>query len=91
MEEIKKSIQQTLIVSGRKSLTLNCVKNVDSLDESYVSLSTDGGRVAIEGEGLKIESLSKEGGNVLVTGVIGAVYYSDDTPKKHSIFSRRAK
>lgn len=91
MEDIKRSVQQTLVLSGRKSLTLNCVKNVESLDEGYVSLATEAGTVGVEGEGLKIESLSKEGGNVLIVGRISAVYYNDDIPKKHSIFSRRTK
>ncbi len=89
MEEVNKISKQTLTVSGRKSLMLNCVKSVDTLDDSYVSLSTECGSVSIEGENLKIESLSKEGGNILVTGLISGVYFNEEKNKKHSIFSRR--
>ena len=91
MEEIKKSVQQTLVVAARKSLSLNSVKTVECMDDGFISLMTDGGVVSVEGENLKIESLSKDGGNIQISGRINGVYYNDEPSKRSSIFNRRAK
>ena len=79
---------QIMTVTDRHTLTLNGVKNVESFDEEFVSLATEGGKVCIEGNGLKIESLSKDGGNILIIGVINGVYYSDEAPKTKGLLGR---
>lgn len=79
-----------LTVRCRESVTLDGVKNVEGFDEGYVSLSTDLGRVVIEGEGLKIESLTKDEGLIYVTGKISGVYYSEEKPAR-GVFSRLFK
>lgn len=84
------SVSGILTVRCRESVKLDGVKNVEGFDEGYVSLSTELGRVVIEGEDLKIESLTKEDGIIYVTGKINGVYYSDDKPK-HGVFSRLFK
>ena len=76
-----------LNIKERSRLTLNGVINVDSFDESYVTLSTSEGRVSVEGQGLKIESLVREGGEIEITGKISGVYYSEQK-KKSSFLSR---
>ena len=57
------------------------VINVESFDESYVSLATEDGTVVIEGQGLKIESLSRDGGEIEIIGKIIGVYYSEQKKK----------
>ncbi len=74
-ENVKKS---ALTVYDRKLLTLNGVDNVLGFDSDYVSLSTNMGRVGVEGEALKIESLTKEDGTVVISGKINGVYYSEE-------------
>lgn len=65
-----------LSVRDRNKITLNGVTNVSSFDEEYVTLETSDGRICIEGAGLKIESLSREGGEIEITGRIDGVFYS---------------
>ena len=74
----KEEIKHTdLNVKERNLLTLNGVSNIESFDEGYITLEIGEGRIAIEGSGLKIESLSKEGGVIQINGRINGVFYSD--------------
>ena len=66
-----------LNVKERNSITLNGVCNVIGFDESYVTLATNEGKIIIEGESLKIESLTKAGGEINITGKICGVFYSE--------------
>ena len=77
-----------MTVTDRRTLVLNGVKNVESFDEEYVSLMTENGRVNVEGRELKIESLSKDGGNILIVGSISGVYYLGDEPRQKGLFGR---
>ena len=76
-----------LNVKERNNLTLNGVCNVIGFDEEYVTLATSDGRIIIEGEGLKIESLSKQGGEINISGKISGVFYSEKRTLK-SPFSK---
>ena len=71
-----------LNVKERNLLTLNGVSNIESFDEGYITLEIGDGRIAVEGSGLKIESLSRESGEIQITGRINGVFYSE---KKKSI------
>ncbi len=66
-----------LIVSEKKSVSLDGVENVEGFDQNFISLKTVAGRITIEGDGLKIESLSKGNGEIKVIGNILGVYYSE--------------
>lgn len=70
-----------LTVENKRSVTLNGVESVLGFDESYVSLESSYGRIIIEGEGMKIESLSKENGEIYIVGNISAVYFADEKEK----------
>lgn len=79
MQEVNESMDSgVLTVNKRKSVTLDGVKNVLGFDEGYVSLSTNLGKVVIEGKELKIESLTRDGGVIFVSGRIDGVYYSEE-------------
>lgn len=85
MEEIR-SQKQTLTLTDRKSLCVNCVKNVVGFDGGYVSLCTELGKIVIEGEDLRIEGLSREDGTVHISGSVDAVYYAEEKPAGKSFF-----
>lgn len=76
-----------LSVKDRNRLTLNGVNNIASFDESYVVLETSEGKICIEGSGLKIESLAREGGELEITGRINGVFYTQNKKGK-SPFSK---
>ena len=73
-EEMKHT---SLNVRERNRLTLNGVSNIESFDDGYITLEIGEGRISVEGEGLKIESLCREGGEIQITGKINGVFYSD--------------
>lgn len=71
-----------LTVKERNRITLNGVTNVSSFDEDYVTLDINGGRVYIEGQGLKIESLTQNGGEISICGKIDGVFYEKEKKAK---------
>ena len=79
----EKTLKHTsLCIRERTSVTIDGVENVLGFDESYVSLMTVVGKIAIEGQGLKIESLSKENGEISVVGKIDGVFYTEEKGAK---------
>ncbi len=72
----------TLTVKERNRITLNGVSNVASFDTDYVTLEINDGKIFIEGQGLKIESLSREGGEIQITGRIDGVFYAKEKKAK---------
>ena len=77
---------QTITVNDRKSISINSVINVLNFDETYVCVMTELGKVIVEGEDLKIESLGKDEGVIYVIGTINGVYYPAVRNDKHSVF-----
>ncbi len=84
MEDTKTG-SETLMIKGRHSLVLDTVKNILGFDESYVNVAIEEGRVVIEGSELKIESLTKNDGKLIVEGKISGVYYNDTSSVKKSL------
>ena len=76
-----------LIIKEKKSLTIDGVENVLGFDESYVTLATVAGKINVEGEELKIQSLSGENGEIHIVGKILGVYYTG-APKSKGFLSR---
>ena len=71
-------------VKGGEKLTVDGVRTVDSFKPTYVTLELVSGGMSIEGENMKIESLSQQGGELIIVGKIDAVMYSK--PKKKNGF-----
>ncbi len=65
------------MIEDRKNVSVSGVKSIIGFGDDYVSLETDLGRLLIEGEGMKIESLEKAEGTVCITGLISSTYYSE--------------
>ena len=74
--------KHTLTLSEMKELRTNGVKNVVGFDEGSVLLETDLGRLTVEGSDLKIESLSKENGEIVIVGNVSGIFYSGDKSNK---------
>ena len=60
-------------------LTMNGVSGVLSFDDGEIALETRDGRVTVEGEALKIESLSRETGDIVIVGSVTGIF---TTPAK---------
>ena len=67
-----------IILEEREQLVVSGVEEVESFDENTILLTTAQGGLEIQGEGLHIEKLSLDGGDLKVEGDVDAVTYEDD-------------
>jgi len=77
MEEERKSS-----LEDRKKLTLSGVLEVVNFDDEKISLNTILGNLAIKGEGLKMNKLDVQNGDVIIIGYISSMIYSGKDGKK---------
>ena len=69
--------QYGLTLTGRSTLTVTGVTEVDSFNEEMVALSTQDGPLTVLGSGLKIGQLSLDNGKMWVQGKIDVLSYAD--------------
>lgn len=72
--------QSRLLLENRRNLSISGVRDVESFDESQVTLFTELGMLTIAGDDLRINKLSIDIGEVEIEGEIYAFEYSDDEP-----------
>ena len=72
----------TVVLKDRSRIEISGVESVGSFDEGFVMITTALGELNIEGEGLKIEDLSSERGEILILGKINAFFYKDKVLKR---------
>ena len=82
--------KQTLLLENRKKLTIDGIINVESFREDFLELSSNSGKIEVEGSNLKIEELRQENGKIYITGEISGVFYGDNKPGK-KIFGKMFK
>lgn len=73
--ENKQSELQELRLENRKKLSVCGVREVGSFDENVIALETSLGLLVVRGEDLHLQSLSVEGGQVVVIGTIHSLTY----------------
>ena len=85
--------QHQLTLQGRTRAKLSGVTAVSCFNEQEIVLETSEGEVALLGEGLHIEQLNLDDGQLDVTGEIAGIEYNGPTLKKErrGLFSRRKK
>lgn len=96
--EVKKEIKfedkkSNLTLENRKRLALTGVLEVISFNESVIMLNTSVGSMTIKGEGLRMNKLDVQNGEVIIVGVINSCIYSGVEIKKddESIFKKLFK
>lgn len=77
-----------IILEEREQLAVSGVEEVESFDESTIVMYTCKGTLVVRGEGLHIEKLSLDGGDLKVEGAIDALSYEDSGREKGGLFSR---
>lgn len=87
MGEVQSATNHVLTLSQRKKLTMTGATEVLSFEEDGVVLKTEMGTLVIQGRGLKLRTLSPEGGQVEVTGTVTAMVYEE--PKARGGWVRR--
>ena len=73
-------------VKGGERLCVDGVKTVESFEAGFVTLELVSGGMSIEGENMKIESLSQQCGELIIVGKIEGVMYTK-AKKKSGFFS----
>ena len=66
-----------LTLNERKALTMTGVTEVVSFDENAVILRTGLGTLLVQGKDLQLKTLSIDGGQVAVDGLITALVYEE--------------
>ena len=67
-----------VILEGRSRVTVSGVEDVESFDETGVSLLTNRGSLTISGSGLRVDRLSIDKGELNVEGKIDSLEYADE-------------
>lgn len=83
---IEDQFPHKLTLNERKSLTMTGVTEVVSFDETMVVLKTSLGLLTVQGQELKLKTLSLEGGQVAVDGQISALTYEE--PREGGLWQR---
>ncbi len=73
-------------LNERKQLTMSGVTEVVSFEETAVVLQTALGTLVVQGQGLKLKTLTPEGGQVAVDGDISALVYEE--PREEGFWQR---
>lgn len=74
---MEEKLPHKLQLAERKQLTMTGVTEVVSFEETAVVLHTVLGRLLVQGQGLKLKTLSLDGGQVAVDGEISALIYEE--------------
>ena len=82
MAEQTFQLPHKLTLDERKKLTLTGVTEVVSFDDTAVVLHTALGTLEVQGQGLKLKTLTLDGGQVAVDGHISALYYAEPREKR---------
>lgn len=85
--ELKKEIKteekkSNLSLENRKRLALTGVIEVISFNETVIMLNTSLGSMTIKGEGLRMNKLDVQNGEVMIVGTINSCIYSGAEIKK---------
>ena len=78
-----------IILEEREQLSVSGVEEVESFDENTIFLTTAQGGLEIQGEGLHIEKLSLDGGDLRVEGRVSALIYESDEGRRAGGFLAR--
>ena len=86
-EELEGQGAHHLILEDRARLTVSGVEEVESFDENTIVMHTNRGLLVVRGEGLHIEKLSLDGGDLRVEGSVDALSYEADR-RERGFFAR---
>ena len=77
-----------VMLEEREQLVISGVEEVESFDENTILLTTARGPLEIQGEGLHIEKLSLDGGDLRVEGRVDALIYTSEGRERGGLLSR---
>ena len=87
-EELNLTGEHRLVLEDRERLTVSGVEEVESFDETAIVMTTGQGVLVVRGEGLHIEKLSLDGGDLRVEGMVDSLTYEDDGGPRAGFLAR---
>jgi len=87
----KVDMPHNVIMEGRERLSISGVEEVESFDEETIVVYTTKGMLIVRGEGLHIEKLTIDGGDLAVEGRVQSLRYEEETKEKGGLFARLFK
>ncbi len=78
----------SLHIEGRTRLRIAGVTDVLNFDETNISAETVVGTLHLHGEGLHIERLHLEQGELLISGMLQALEYDEEQGARNGFFGR---
>lgn len=87
-EEMPSPGEHRLILEDRERLTVSGVEEVESFDENTIVMGTAQGMLIVRGEGLHIEKLSLDGGDLKVEGTVESLTYEENRQARGGFFAR---
>lgn len=87
-EERVREMPHNIILEERGKLSVSGVVDVQSFDEEQVLLETVRGMLLVCGQGLHIERLQLEAGELLVQGEVSLLEYDDSVQPRGSLLGR---
>jgi len=77
----QKHLPHKLTLNERRQLTMTGVTEVVSFEDSAVVLRTELGLLVVQGQDLRLKTLSAEGGQVAVEGSVSSLSYEEPREK----------
>ena len=87
-EKLRTAGTHALSLDGQGKLRLTGVVDVTGFDEAQVTLETTRGMLAVKGEGLHVERLSLENGELTLSGEVRAMEYDENMMTRGGILAR---
>ena len=87
-EEKALELPHKVTMDSRSRLNMTGITEVESFDETMVVLHTTRGTLVVRGDGLHLQLLSLDGGQVHVDGTVHSLTYEDDAPVSGGFFAR---
>ncbi len=78
----KPKMNQKLTLEDRSRFSVGLVENVENFTEEEILLKTALGGLLVTGKNLKMEDLSIENGNILLTGRVDRIEFSEIKEKR---------
>ncbi len=89
MSEVSAVKKHNIILEERSKLSISGVTDVESFDESEISLYTTLGELSVKGKCLHVDEMSLESGNITISGDVKSLVYGDkDRTKKPSLWGK---
>ena len=86
--EVAAAARHHVTMEDRRGLTVSGVEDVERFDDTSIVLSTTQGILVVSGEGLHIEKLSLDGGDLKVEGTVDSLTYEDDRRERGGLLAR---